>query len=592
MKAQTVSLDLPPAAVARTPPAAAAPAPLSGQSVTPWLLVVLAVIVFSGGLFGYDQGVISGALHGIKATFSLSPLLVEVVTSWVTLGALLGALVGGELADLIGRKRTVLIAGAMFTLGALVQALAPDTAVLVGGRLIVGGGVAVAAVAAPLYAAELAPSTLRGRFVSAYQLAITAGIFLAYLVDGWLSSSDAWRIMLGASAVPGLLLFGVALLAPRSPRWLMKMGRRADAAAELHKIRPGVDARPRLDAMETALRQEGGRSSWAVVFRRQWRRPLLIGIGLAVFQQVTGINAIIYYADQIFAAAGFVTQASQTTVTTWAIGGVNVLATLIAIAYIDRLGRRKLLLAGLIGMAISLVVVGIAFQFIGPAHVGAAATARSGDRGGAERRGHHHAARSGRLHHLLCLLDGAGRVDGDQRDLSWPHPRPGGRRCHGRQLGLGLPGQPVLPDADRVDRQLVDLLAVRVVLRARLGLDLLPGAGDQGAVAGTDPRALEGGGLMLIAGDIGATTTRLALVSAQAGPRQFVAEQEFQSADYQGLQPIVAAFLAKTGGHHATSACFDVAGPVIGGHAHLTNLPWDLDAAALCRRSKWSASTC
>ena len=364
MKAQKASLDL--------PHAVAAPAPFSGPSVTPWLRVVLAVVVFSGGLFGYDQGVISGALHGIKATFSLSPLLVEVVTSWVTLGALFGALAGGELADLIGRKRTVLIAGAMFSVGALVQALAPDTVVLVAGRLIVGGGVGVAAVAAPLYAAELAPSTLRGRFVSAYQLAITAGIFLAYLVDGWLSHSDAWRIMLGASAVPGLLLFGVALVAPRSPRWLMKEDRRADAAAELRKIRPGVDAKPRLDSIEAALRQEAGRASWGEVFHRRWRRPLMIGIGLAVFQQITGINAIIYYADQIFAAAGFATLPSQTTVTTWAIGGVNVLATLIAIAYVDRLGRRKLLLAGLIGMAISLIVVGVAFQFIGPAAVAAA----------------------------------------------------------------------------------------------------------------------------------------------------------------------------------------------------------------------------
>ena len=162
-------------------------APLAGQSVTPWLVVVLVVVLFSGGLFGYDQGVISGALHGIKATFSLSALLVEVVTSWVTLGALFGALAAGELADQIGRKRTVLIAGAMFTLGALVQALAPDTVVLVAGRLIVGAGVGVAAVAAPLYAAELAPTAVRGRFVSAYQLAITIGIFLAYLVDGWLS---------------------------------------------------------------------------------------------------------------------------------------------------------------------------------------------------------------------------------------------------------------------------------------------------------------------------------------------------------------------------------------------------------------------
>ena len=194
--------------------------------------------LFSGGLFGYDQGVISGALHGIKGTFSLSALLVEVVTSWVTLGALLGALAAGELADQIGRKRTVLIAGAMFTLGAVVQVLAPNTVVLVAGRLI-GAGVGVAAVAAPLYAAELAPTTLRGRFVSAYQLAITIGIFLAYLIDGWLSKGDAWRIMLGAAAVPGLLLIAVALVAPRSPRWLMKMGRRSDAA-QRYKVEPYV----------------------------------------------------------------------------------------------------------------------------------------------------------------------------------------------------------------------------------------------------------------------------------------------------------------------------------------------------------------
>ena len=167
---------------------------------------------------------ISGALRGIKGTFSLSALLVEVVTSWVALGALLGALAAGELADQIGRKQTGLIAGAMFTLGALVQALAPDTFLLVAGWLIIGAAVGVAAVAAPLYAAELAPTTLRGQFVSAYQLAITIGIFLAYLIDGWLSDRDAWRTMLGVAAVPGLLLFAVALVAPRSPRWLMKMG--------------------------------------------------------------------------------------------------------------------------------------------------------------------------------------------------------------------------------------------------------------------------------------------------------------------------------------------------------------------------------
>jgi SP family galactose:H+ symporter-like MFS transporter len=333
-------------------------------SVTPWLAVVLAVILFSGGLFGYDQGVISGALHGIKATFSLSALLVEVVTSWVTLGALFGALAGGELADRLGRKRAVLIAGVMFTLGSLVQAFAPDIPVLVCGRLIVGLGVGIAAVAAPLYAAELAPAALRGRFISAYQLAITIGIFFAYLVDGWLSKSDAWRWMLGAAAAPGLLLFTVALFAPESPRWLMKAGRRSEAVGELQKIRPGVDEKAGLDLIEKALRHEGGGASWGEVFSKQWRQPLFIGVGLAVLQQFTGINAIIYYADQVFSAAGFVSQSSQTTVTTWAIGGVNVLATFIAIAFIDNIGRRKLLLAGLIGMGLSLVIVGAAFHYI------------------------------------------------------------------------------------------------------------------------------------------------------------------------------------------------------------------------------------
>jgi MFS family permease len=127
-----------------------------------------------------------------------------------------------------------------------------------------------------------------------------------------------------------------------------------------------------------ALQQEGKGASWGEVFQRQWRRPLLIGVGLAIFQQITGINAIIYYADQIFASAGFISPASQTTATTWAVGVVNVLATFIAIAFIDGLGRRKLLLAGLIGMAISLIVVGAAFEFIVKAPPGAATATGGG----------------------------------------------------------------------------------------------------------------------------------------------------------------------------------------------------------------------
>ena len=341
------------------------------QSLTPWLFVVLVVVLFAGGLFGYDQGVISGALAGIKSTFSLSLLMIQVVTSWVTLGALVGSLIAGELGDRLGRKRTVLIAGALFTLGAAIQWLAPAAWVLVAGRLVIGTGVGMAAVSAPLYAAELAPANLRGRFVSAYQLAITVGIFLAYLVNDALSASANWRLMLGLSAIPGLALFVIALVAPESPRWLMIVNRRSDAETETRKVQPEINVNERLNSIAETISKEGKKASWGEVFGKEWRRPLLIAVGLAIFQQITGINAIIYYANQIFASAGFATETSRSTMTLWAIGGVNVLSTFVAIAFIDRIGRRKLLLTGLIGMAVSLVVVGTAFHFMAPTLKGA-----------------------------------------------------------------------------------------------------------------------------------------------------------------------------------------------------------------------------
>ncbi|WP_407181419.1 sugar porter family MFS transporter [Bradyrhizobium sp. STM 3562] len=341
--------------------------PPGAETLTFWLAVVVLVIIFAGGLFGYDQGVISGALPGIKSTFNLSVLMLQVVTSWVNLGALVGSLIAGNVGDAIGRKRTLMVAGALFTLGAAVQYFAPEAFVLVAGRLVIGIGVGVAAVAAPLYAAELAPASLRGRFISSYQLALTIGIFLAYLVNAHLSASGNWRMMLGAAAVPGLLLFVAALVTPQSPRWLIMKNRRAEARAEAHKVEPHIDVDAHLDAIELAFRTEEKPAPWSEILHREWRRPLLIAVGLAMFQQITGINAIIYYADQIFGSAGFASAESQAEVTTWAIGGVNVLATLIAIAFIDDEGRRKLLLTGLIGMGLSLVVVGVAFEFIGTA---------------------------------------------------------------------------------------------------------------------------------------------------------------------------------------------------------------------------------
>lgn len=340
-----------------------------------WLLLVGAVIMMAGLLFGYDQGVISGALDGIQNSFGASTTMIQIITSWVTLGALVGALVAGVLADKLGRRVTILLAAILFTLGALLEALAPGTTVLVIGRLVVGFGVGVASVAAPLYAAEQAPTRLRGRFVSMYQLAITIGIFIAYLVDQALTNNDMWRVMLGVSAVPAVLLFVVMLPMPDSPRWFVKVGRRDDAINALEKVRPDVDANAEINEIEKAAQEDdANKATWAEVFSKKLRKPLMIGIGLAVFQQITGINAIIYYANKIFAQAGFATPQDQAAATTWAIGGVNVLATFIAVAYVDRFGRRPLLLAGLVGMASALITVGISFHFMDNADTSGAGT--------------------------------------------------------------------------------------------------------------------------------------------------------------------------------------------------------------------------
>jgi sugar porter (SP) family MFS transporter len=326
--------------------------------------MVALVVILTGLLFGYDQGVISGALSFMATDLHLSTVLQEVVTSWVTLGALVGALLAGGLADRFGRQKAMLIGAVLFAVGALGQSLAPGTGILVVSRFVIGFGVGVASLAGPLYAAEMAPSSVRGRYVSSYQLAITIGILLAYISDSALSASGRWRVMLGLSIVPGLLLLLVALVMPDTPRWYLRHGRRAEAKATLAKTIGCADLDRRLDTMQAQLAETMG-VKWKDVLSLSLRRALWVAIGLAVFQQVTGINAVIYYADKIFGFAGFTTPHQQTIATIVSVGVVNVLATLIAIAWIDKFGRKPLLYAGLTGMTAGLVAIGIAFAFLG-----------------------------------------------------------------------------------------------------------------------------------------------------------------------------------------------------------------------------------
>ena len=217
----------------------------------------------AGALFGYDQGVISGALLGIQKAFAVGAIALEIVTSWVTLGAMFGSLAGGYVADHFGRRRALLAAAGLFIIGALVEAFAPDVPVLVFGRLVAGFGVGVAAVAAPLYAAELAPAAQRGRFVSSYQLAITIGIFVAYFVDQALAGPEGWRAMLGISAVPGVLLALAVLTAVESPRWFAKAVAATTPAARSSlsapRTMPTRDLRPsrRRCARSTKCRRGG-----------------------------------------------------------------------------------------------------------------------------------------------------------------------------------------------------------------------------------------------------------------------------------------------------------------------------------------------
>ena len=342
------------------------------KAVFKWVLMIALVTFFAGLLFGYDQGVIAGALKGVEDSFRVGSFAQEIITSWVTLGALVAALVAGTAADRFGRRPVLLTAGLLFISGAIIQAITPGVEILVVGRLVTGFGIGFASVIAPLYAAEMAPQRIRGRIVSTYQLAITFGIFLAYLVSD-IADSAEWRTMFLLAAVPGVLLIIGVMIVPESARWFVKMGRKDDARKSLAKVTEPAEVDSELADVEAQVAAEAaeGEASWSEVFSPRVRKALIVGVGLAIFQQITGINAIIYYANKIFASAGLVSTESQTTATLYCVGLTNVLATFVAVAYIDRFGRRPLLFMGLIGMFVSLCAVALGFATQSTADTGA-----------------------------------------------------------------------------------------------------------------------------------------------------------------------------------------------------------------------------
>jgi len=344
-------------------------APATTRKVAPIVYFIGLTAALAGLLFGLDVGVISGAQQFIQKEFSIQDWAIETIVSALLWGAVFGTLISGYLSSHFGRRNTILVSALIFTAGSLFCAFSPNSDILIVARFILGIAVGVASFTAPLYLSEISPQTVRGSMISMYQLMITIGIVIAFLSDTWLSSyanfggvvGGHWRVMLGIIAIPALIMFVGVLFLPESPRWLFLKERKSDALAVFKRMQlddAEVDMEVREIEQSLAVKQNGFRM---FATNSNFRRAILLGVGLQTIQQLTGINVVMYYAPQIFKIAGFVSTEQQMWGTVL-VGVTNVLATFIAIALVDRLGRKPIMYAGFVVMGLALVTVGCFFK--------------------------------------------------------------------------------------------------------------------------------------------------------------------------------------------------------------------------------------
>lgn len=330
---------------------------------TGYILRVSLVAALGGLLFGFDTAVISGTIPFITDYFALDELGLGWAVSSILIGCAAGALMAGSLAEARGRRTVLFACAVLFGVSAVGVALSTTLTAFVIYRLVGGLGVGAAAVVSPMYVAELVPSEWRGRLVSLYQLAIVSGILLAYAVNYGLADvgEDNWRWMFGAELAPTLLFLGMLFFVPETPRWLVGQDRNAEAADVLTRVGGADFAEGELRAIAETYDDADRASELSQLFSARFRPIVVTGIAVAVFQQITGINSILYYAPTIFAETGLDTASSL--LQTIGVGVVNVLSVLVAIAFVDRLGRRPLLLYGSLVMGLCLVAVALCFHF-------------------------------------------------------------------------------------------------------------------------------------------------------------------------------------------------------------------------------------
>lgn len=337
------------------------------------LIYVIASIAACGGLlFGFDTGVISGAIPFLQSFFGIGDGDIETITTAVLIGAIAGALVGGRLTDAVGRRPIILASAIIFVVGAVWSGAAQSVGALIAARLLLGVAVGISSFAVPLYIAEIAPANRRGALVSLFQLLITVGILTSYLSD--LAFADeannaCWRGMFYVGVIPAAILLVGMIFLPETPRWLMQRGREQESRKVLERIETPEQVEKQLRQMRADIDRMQEKSSWRELFAPWMRKPLIIAIGIMFFQQFVGINTVIYYSPKIFLMAGF----DGNIAAIWAsvaVGVVNLLATVLSVYFVDRIGRRKLYFTGLTGIAVTLILLALCFlsgQLLGEA---------------------------------------------------------------------------------------------------------------------------------------------------------------------------------------------------------------------------------
>jgi sugar porter (SP) family MFS transporter len=315
------------------------------------------VAALGGLLFGFDTAVINGALVFLKRHFAMSDATTEFAASSLLIGCVAGAAAAGWLSDRFGRRRAMIGSAVLFALSSLGSALPRTLEEFVASRLAGGLAIGVASMLSPLYIAEISPARIRGRLVAANQFTIGFGILLSYCVNYLLSGlgSDNWRWMFGSAAMPSVLFLLALLKTPESPRWLVEQRRPDEAFAVLARLNPPETARAELASIEATVAQESGS-----LLEPAMRRPLAIALALAVFQQVTGINTIIYYGSLLFVERIPGQSDASALMANVIVGLVSLLCTVAAMIYVDRAGRRPLLLLSTAGMGCSLAALALA----------------------------------------------------------------------------------------------------------------------------------------------------------------------------------------------------------------------------------------